>query len=507
MNLVRWRRARQVVQVASVALFFLLAVLTYREATFLLPLDLFFRLDPLAAFSAMIASRAIVTTMLLSIAVLVLGLVAGRAWCGWLCPLGAILDWVTPHTPHKIELHKSWRAVKYILLIVVIVAALVTNLSFLILDPITLLTRTFGSVLIPGLNVLIGGAESVLYATPLAPMLDAFESSVRGTLLPAQQTYYQLGWLFAIVFTAFVALNWIVPRFWCRYLCPLGAVYALEAKFAWLRPHSVAECDHCAQCIRVCPTGAIAVSKQGFQVEPAECTLCLDCLVQCPRQVIAFKPGKSTAARTEFDLTRRQALGSIALGLATVALFRSAPTAKRDEAFLIRPPGARENDLLSKCIRCGECVKVCPTGGLQPSLTEAGLEGLWSPNLTPRLGYCDYSCNACGQICPTGAIPALALEQKRQKVIGVAYIDQNRCIPWSRYRPCIVCEEMCPVPEKAVKLEEVDVTALDGSTVHLQRPHVQHDLCIGCGICEYQCPLNGPAAIRVYVPTQLPEIG
>ena len=101
---------------------------------------------------------------------------------------------------------------------------------------------------------------------------------------------------------------------------------------------------------------------------------------------------------------------------------------------------------------------------------------------------------------------SLTLEDKRKKVIGVAYIDQNRCIPWAMYRPCIVCREMCPVPDKAVKLEEVDVTTPGGQPVHLQRPRIEHDLCIGCGICEYQCPLIGPAAIRIHVPTRLPPL-
>ncbi len=505
MNANRWRRARQLSQGVSAALFILLAFLTYRGAAFLLPLDLFFRLDPLAGLAAMIASRAVIMTLFLSVVVLALGLVLGRVWCGWLCPLGALLDWIAPRSPRKIELHNSWRGLKYVLLVAALTAALLGNLTLLVLDPITLLNRTFGGAFLPALNAVVAGAESVLYQVgPLGPALDAIELGVRGTILPAQQTYYELGWLLAAVLAAVVALNWVVPRFWCRYLCPLGAVYALEAKFARVRPHAVAECDHCARCIRACPTSAITVTKQGFTVDPAECVMCLDCMVECERRAIQFRVGKGAAARSAFELSRRQALGGVGLAVAGVALFRSAPAAKRDYAFLIRPPGARENDLLSKCIRCGECVRVCPTGGLQPALNEAGLEGLWAPNLLPRLGYCDYSCNACGQVCPTGAIPALALEEKRQKVVGVAYLDTNRCIPWSSYRPCIVCQEMCPVPDKAVKLEEVDVVAPDGTPVHLQRPRVQPELCIGCGICEYQCPINGPAAIRVYVPTTLP---
>jgi ferredoxin len=174
---------------------------------------------------------------------------------------------------------------------------------------------------------------------------------------------------------------------------------------------------------------------------------------------------------------------------------------RRDHPRLIRPPGAQENNLLAKCIRCGECSRACPTSAIQPAIAEAGLEGLWTPVLIPRIGYCDYSCSACGQVCPVQAIPPLSLLEKRQHVIGKAYIDRNRCIPWADEQPCGVCEEMCPVPDKAIELEELEVRDAEGGLLTVQRPHVVRERCIGCGICEYQCPLSGPAAIRVHVPS------
>src|SRR5512142_218331 len=117
MNPVRWRRARQGAQIVSVAFFFWLAFLTYRGAESLVPLDLYLRIDPLAAFAAMLAARAIIGVMLLALAAVVFGFVFGRAWCGWLCPLGALLDWISPRKPGKIELHPKWRGVKYVLLL------------------------------------------------------------------------------------------------------------------------------------------------------------------------------------------------------------------------------------------------------------------------------------------------------------------------------------------------------------------------------------------------------
>jgi ferredoxin len=183
-----------------------------------------------------------------------------------------------------------------------------------------------------------------------------------------------------------------------------------------------------------------------------------------------------------------------------VALYRSEAFSWRGHPYLIRPPGGRENDLLANCIRCAACMRACPTGALQPALAEAGLEGLWTPVLIPRLGYCDYSCNACGQICPVQAIPPLDLSLKRAQVIGQAYLDQDRCIAWADRRDCIVCEEMCPLPDKAIYLEVAEFTGADGQQASVQLPHVDRQRCTGCGICEYKCPVGGEAAIRVYVP-------
>jgi MauM/NapG family ferredoxin protein len=191
-------------------------------------------------------------------------------------------------------------------------------------------------------------------------------------------------------------------------------------------------------------------------------------------------------------------LGASAAG---IGLLGSSAFSERKHPRLIQPPGTREKNFFQECLRCGECIYACPTGAIHPALFEAGVEGLWTPVLVPRLGYCDYSCHACGQVCPVGAIPELSLEEKREQVMGKAYIDHNRCLAWADHEVCIVCEEMCPVPDKAIYLEEVEVTGREGEKRVVKQPHVERDLCIGCGICEYKCPLDGRAAIRVYVPS------
>ena len=193
----------------------------------------------------------------------------------------------------------------------------------------------------------------------------------------------------------------------------------------------------------------------------------------------------------------------LGVSAAGVALAGVEPITQRQPATMIRPPGARLVDFGGLCIRCGACVRVCPTQGLQPSLLQGGVQNMLTPRLVPRLGYCSFGCNACGQVCPTGAIPPLGLEEKQGTILGLARIDQSRCLPWTCDVPCIVCEEACPVADKAIELDEVEVMNDQGELVLLQRPRVVKDLCIGCGICEYQCPMGGESAIRIYVTTDL----
>ncbi len=174
---------------------------------------------------------------------------------------------------------------------------------------------------------------------------------------------------------------------------------------------------------------------------------------------------------------------------------------------MIRPPGARGKEFLSRCIRCGICLKVCPTSGLQPSFSQAGWAGVWTPVLVPRLGHCDYSCTACGQACPTAAIPPLALEDKRLTVIGHAYYRPEPLSPLGRQRHLPGVRGDVPPARKSHRPGGRDGDLPRGRTVDVRRPTVLRDRCIGCGICENRCPLNGEAAIRVYAPTELSGIG
>jgi formate hydrogenlyase subunit 6/NADH:ubiquinone oxidoreductase subunit I len=169
-------------------------------------------------------------------------------------------------------------------------------------------------------------------------------------------------------------------------------------------------------------------------------------------------------------------------------------------ATAVRPPGAlREDAFVDRCVRCFACVRVCATSGacLQPSLASAGLEAVLTPVARMRQGYCEYNCNLCGEVCPTGAIHTLALEDKQKRKMGLAFIDRNRCIPWAAGEDCIVCEEHCPVPDKAIIFETKEVSIPGEGAKIAKLPFVVTERCIGCGICETKCPLTGRAAVIV----------
>jgi polyferredoxin len=501
----RWIILRKTVQYLLLAVFMMLFVSARKGGWPGNVVNVFMRLDPLTALSHFMASRIFLSGSALALITVLITIVFGRAWCGWICPLGTTLDLFSLdkwRNKKKKDPSEQLRSIKYWALFTILFAALLGNLSLLFLDPLTILFRTLAISVWPALDQIVSAVETLLFQIPVfSSPISILEGFIRPYFLPSEPVLYRDTLIFAVVFFSVIALNLAAPRFWCRYLCPLGGLLGLISKIALFRRVVSEDCKNCALCDKSCPTGTIDPDR-GYASDPSECTMCLECLEACPRSSIQFKPGITPSGWRKYDPNRRQILASFGIAAASVALLQSDLRNKKPDTHFIQPPGGRDNNLISKCIRCGECVRSCPTSAIQPSYTETGIAGLWTPILVLRQGYCDYSCNACGQACPVQAIPPLSLEEKRLTVIGKAYIDQNRCIAWSDHMDCIVCEEMCPVSNKAVKLIPTDFTLEDGSLVTIKLPEVHRERCIGCGICEFKCPVVGESAIRVYATDQ-----
>lgn len=177
---------------------------------------------------------------------------------------------------------------------------------------------------------------------------------------------------------------------------------------------------------------------------------------------------------------RRSLLGALATG----ALAQCAPKGYD----IIRPPGSvPEQDFLALCLRCGACMRVCPTNALQPLWLQGGFLSVFSPFLDPRRGPCRPECVACGEVCPTNALLALPLSEKKWAKIGTAALDTSTCLAWADDKRCMVCKENCPY-------DAIQVTTIPGHTAPV--PIVRPEACYGCGYCEKYCP-KPHAAIKV----------
>ncbi len=494
---------RRISQIFFLLIFISILWTTTNPLKGLLPAETFFKFDPLIMFFTSVSERIILSGLVFSIVMVLLTFILGRFFCGWVCPLGTIIDMAGAIRKRRsIDTcfsRKIYR-LKFMLLLGVALFALLGMQVAWVFDPTVIMARFVSLNFIPTVNFIVHQFFILMVKT----------FNLRGAFLdfyhyltfsfPGIKVYYFSHSLIILSVLVFICgLSWWVKRYWCRVFCPLGALYAGCARFAWLERTVTKDCTDCKRCRSYCRMGAI---NEDLNYIKGECILCMDCIYDCVPQATQFKfmlPAStrktSYAVKEEgAGINRRQFLFLMVISFFSLGTsWGQGKKGQRREARVIRPPAAlKEEKFLNRCIRCGNCMKVCITNGLQPALLQAGLEGIWTPQLIPEIGYCEYLCTLCGNVCPTAAIPRLTIEQKKKTRLGLSEIDRNICLPWSESKECIVCEEHCPVSEKAIKLIE----EVRGDSV-LLKPYVDEELCIGCGICQAKCPTRPIRAIRV----------
>lgn len=526
---------RRISQVVFLLLFLVLLVLTSlrtasggpAEAGLRAPVRLFFWLDPLVAVANALASHALYRGLVWSLAILLPTLFLGRFFCGWICPLGTLQQFVgampseAKRGKQRIESnrYKRWQTVKYVILLAGLVAAIFGSMAIGWFDPFSILVRSIGLAIFPALNFASGAVLAPLEHSHIAALQATgqfIHAVLQALVFDFRQSHFTQGFLLGILFLLILAAGLRVTRFWCRALCPLGALLGAVSRWSILGLHKDAsKCNQCNRCMLNCQGGDDPIGGKPWR--KSECLTCMNCVNACPDHALSFRFFRKENEVASTNLGRRRTVTGLAAGAALVPLMRVGTSLGKDrDERLLRPPGALdESDFLARCIRCGECMKVCPNNALQPTLAQAGIEGIWTPTLVPRIGYCEPSCVLCSTVCPTGAIwqltakekgwvadsvssPAATHNQASQPVrLGTAFYDRGRCLPWAMATDCIVCEEWCPVSPKAIYLEEVQVTDSSGNTKTLKQPHVDPTRCVGCGACEYACPLQERPAVYV----------
>jgi MauM/NapG family ferredoxin protein len=484
---------RRITQAVTFSLFIALFVFTMYPYAANIPVDAFLRLDPLVATVAMIGSRAFIATMIWAGALLVLTLVFGRFFCGYICPLGTLIDFSDflihgkKHKKENIE-PKPNRRIKYYVLIGVLFASLLGADFLAFLSPMSIAPRSFTLVLYPPVILLINGTVDLLRPVFLAMGLDTF------TQVNFQRYFFSTGIASFFLIAGIVAANFWRKRFWCRYVCPTGAFLSLFSRFGIIkRKVNDPLCTDCKLCAAKCDMRAVDLNPRHTVL--SECVLCGDCIDGCKKNGVTveftgFGTGKANGA---LNIERRGFIQSAVAGLLLATTVKAGLNSRKNlNGRFIRPPGSLpEHEFLARCIRCGECMKTCKTNGLQPADLECGFDGLWTPHLVPRKGPCEDKCNMCGHVCPTQAIRALPLPEKQFVKLGTAVIDRHRCIAWEQEKLCLICAEICPI-------HAIDSMVVDNFKGPFKRPFVMDDKCIGCGYCEKACPVYGRAAIEVY---------
>ncbi len=430
--------------------------------------------------------------------ILVGTLLVGRVYCSVVCPLGVLQDVIPrlalrrrqPRLPHA----QPKNALRYgfLGLCVAGVAAGWGGLTLALLDPYShfgrIATGLFQPLLVLANNAIVGLGERL--GVPLLYRVEAPWLGWGALALP----------LFMLTLVGMLAV-WR-GRLFCNTVCPVGTLLGLMARRgAWRLTLDRAACHKCGNCLQACK--AQCIDLRAGAIDVSRCVACYNCVDVCAERAIAYRfawiaPARKlgTAAATPADLGRRTFIAdATVLAVATMSMTPPPPAAAKpvpvvddNRSGAVCPPGAGSVErYLSRCTACHLCVSACPTHVLRPALFEYGVAGMLRPRLDFNRAFCNYDCRRCGEVCPDGAIALLDLPEKHVTRIGRSVFTEDLCVVKKKGTDCSACSEHCPT-------KAVDPVPYRGN---LRLPALKAELCIGCGACEFACPVVPEKAITV----------
>ena len=297
-----------------------------------------------------------------------------------------------------------------------------------------------GSVPLPPVGswillITLGGA-AVGY--PLLLWLDPL-ALLAGAAATGDRAATAVVWWSGVPLAAVLALSLAFPRLWCVRLCPAGALQDLAAEVK-------------------------SLARRGTS-----------------------PPQRQAWAARGFRLTRRAAAsGLIGWGWAALVM-----RGRRASARPLRPPGALDEAAFpGVCIRCGNCLRICPAGVIEPEMGEGGIASFLAPRVRFVDDYCREDCVLCTEACPSGALGSVTVEEKVRAKMGVVRVDMDVCLLGDN-RDCAACLSHCPYEAIRFVFCEEDYTLT---------PHIDPARCPGCGACEIACPTEPIKAIVVVPP-------